>query len=47
MTANDMEEWQLPINGYPTLVYFAAGEKSNYRVYEGPRYEEDILDYIR
>ena len=47
MTANDMDEWSLPMNGFPTLIYFPADDKSQYKLYEGPRYVEDFVDFLK
>jgi len=47
MTANDMDEWSLPMNGFPTLVFFPREDKSQYKLYEGPRYVEDFMEFMK
>jgi len=43
---NELKE-ELPIQGFPTLIFFPAGDKENFIVYDGDRSTGSLLEFVR
>ena len=44
LTKNDFDDFQ--IRGFPTLVFFKAGDKKNHTIYRGNRTVEDMMGFV-